>query len=56
MRPVLGDSNVTGGCVAALQRNLIAAIVNVACAIAPVHITFSLRLGVRKEQNRMVRK
>ena len=47
------DSNVTGGGVsaAALERNAIAAIVNVACVIATVHIILSLSCGEQKRQN-----
>jgi hypothetical protein len=47
------DSKVTGDCAAELQRNAIAAIVNVlATAIAPVHITLSLLCGEQQRQNR----
>jgi hypothetical protein len=51
-----GDSNVTGGDVAAaaLQRKAIAAIVNVARAIAPDYITSSLRCGEQKSTIRRV--
>jgi len=46
-----GDSNVTGAA-AALERKAIAAIVNFARVISPVHITLSLP---RREQNRLSR-
>jgi hypothetical protein len=51
-----GDSNVIGSAVAAaLQRNAIAAIVNVARVIAPVHITLSLSSGEQTGQNPIAR-
>ena len=51
--PARSDSKVTGDCAAELQRNAIAAIVNVlATAIAPVHITLSLLCGEQQRQNR----
>ncbi len=47
------DSKVTGGCAAELQRNAIAAIVNVLAAHhCAVHITLSLLCGEQRTQNR----
>ena len=49
----LADSKVNGGCAAELQKNAIAAIVNVlAMHHCAVHITLSLLCGEQKTQNR----